>query len=480
MRLQRFFREDVAPSNNDLLIEGIQHLEDLTPEEFVQAVSNLSKLIATEKLDGANLIFGFENDGKFYTSREGKRGGRFYSVREYTKNPAHNGFKSAHAALEKIKTKLKKVITPGEAVETEVLFGRQPNAIVYGANYIAFLRMVDGDNGKEPDQSKIQRLSNVLKDVEVEVKVPITTSEDGLSLTTKDTALNWRFASTQFIDKHHFAKVNLDDELQNLRQWLEANPRTKFTTKQHLNDFIEATKKQFILPIKEKLLSTVVRKITPKLRDVSVDPYEDIGIEGIVMLDPQTGKQVKLVDKSVFTIINQFNYAIRNQIKSPVATSFLTKNSELYHSMNIPQREGRPIYNQMIYNIANIVGIPGLGNITTASKTIKKYPSPEAFVAGWTQQDVRKAKTEISHEIRVALLELRSLHQQFLENWRHYKLILKDQKEIRYTDEIRNRTLVMFAEINEELTEILGKITSARTLSDIANALYGKYLKSLG
>lgn len=476
MNFKDFVNESVFTRRGIFMLnEGIPHLEDLPPEEFISAVRNMSRMIATEKLDGANLIFGFDSRGRFYTSREAKGGGdRFYSVDDYTSRPADNGFKGAHAALQKIAPKLRTIINNGEAVEVEVLFGRQPNAIVYGSNYIAFLRMIPGDNNEMPEQNKIKLLRDELIDEAVSVTIPVTTTFDGLELVSKDMKLVWRFTSTSFIDSKEFEKVDVSKEIDKFEKWLREHPFSSFKTKK---DFVEATK-QFMLPIKEKLLDQIVRKIKPALRDTDVTDSEDIGIEGIVLLDPQTGKQTKLVDKSIFTLINQFNYSIRNQIKGTYRSPENYK--DLYKVFNASiGSEGTTLYDKMLAEIANVIGVPGLSRYTQITRTIKKFNSPQHFINSWKEQDVGRVKSQIADAVKTGLEDVKAARQRFIDEWKDYKLTLKDGRQIQYTEEIYNRTLLVFAETIQELQQMLNGVQNAQTLADIANVLYGTMLKKV-
>lgn len=475
MQFTEFVNESVVTKSGIFLLqEGISHIEDLPPEEFVHAVRNMANMIATEKLDGSNLIAGFDQTGKFYTSREAKGGtNRFYTVDDYSNRAADNGFKSAHAALQKIAPKLKKIIDRGEAVEIEVLFGRQPNAIVYGSNYIAFLRMIPGDNEEMPDQKKIKELNKEVGGDEVSVEVPITTTEDGINLKKEEYKFTWKFTSVSYVERHHFKHVDTGQELEHFETWLKANPPHTFKTKKA---FLEATKK-FMLPIKEKLLNNIVRTLKPALRDVDVGPSEDIGIEGVVLLDPQTGKQVKLVDKSVFTLINQFNHAIRNEIKGRGTNSANWK--DLYHVFDASiSPHGSSIYDDMLARFSNITGIPGLDRYMGITRALKKFDSPEAFIKAWRVQDVRQAKAGIEQGIQEGLDDLERARQRFEKNWKNYKLTLKTGREIKYTDEIYNRTMMVFAETRQEMEHMLGDVQKSQTLSEVANALFGKQLKA--
>ena len=97
------FVEETAVTKQGVynLKKGIPHLEDLPPQKFLDVVENLAVYTITEKLDGANLVFGFDNEGEFYTSRETKSGNRYYTAEQYEKRPGNNGFKLAHLALAK-------------------------------------------------------------------------------------------------------------------------------------------------------------------------------------------------------------------------------------------------------------------------------------------------------------------------------------------------------------------------------------------
>ena len=205
-----------------VLNEGIDHFESLPHDKFIKTVKSLSDFIISEKLDGSNLVFGFDNDGKFYTSREAKNknGNRYHSVSDYSDRAADNGFKSAHAALEKVKSRLRAHVQPGEAIETEVLFGRQPNAIVYGSNYIAFLRALPGDSNQAPNQEVLKDLDAEFKGSKVTVTVPITTTDDGVEIKTENTSLDYGFASVSYIDSHHFKSVDVKKELEEFKSWL--------------------------------------------------------------------------------------------------------------------------------------------------------------------------------------------------------------------------------------------------------------------
>jgi len=235
--------------------------------------------------------------------------------------------------------------------------------------------------------------------------------------------------------------------------------------------------KQFKLPIKEKFLDEVLRVLKPALRDVSVEPHENIGVEGVVFLNPKTLEQFKIVDKDIFTIINQFNYAIRNEIKS-------TARGRPKFEATLG-REGLDIFGQLLKRIADVVGIEGLGEYVTIARTLHKYVGATPtdtlnnITKAFATSKVNTLKPAIASVINESLVELTSALEKYNSEWQTYNLPLKTGKNVRYTDEIHHRTLMVFAEAREEMKEMLKGVQKAKTPADIAVALYGKQLKSL-
>lgn len=501
MNFQYFFENSVVTNQGVYrLDEGIDHIEALPQDQFIDTIENLSNFIATEKLDGANLVFGFDEKGKLYTSREAKGAAeKIYSPSDYDNKPANNGFRSAHAALEEVKDELQTVLDKGEAVELEILFGRQPNAIVYGTSHIAFLRMLPGDNKEEPDQNKIKQLEQALKGKVVSVKTKHVYTETGVELDTKEVKHDWKFASTAYIDSNHFEKVDVQDELEQFKKFLNKKNETggmdltngqimsvnlrsvpkdvREEVKQERERVINKAYKEYKLPIKQKLVDNILRQMKPKLRDVEVDPHEDVGVEGVVLLNPQTLEQVKIVDKDLFTTINQFNFAIRNEIK---ATS--KGNQQLPATLG---RQGNDIFGDMLKEIASVTGIDGFGTYTRIKTTLKKYKGEDIeqtiknVVSDFKTQDVQKAKTQITNAIQQAVQELDQALDKYKNKWDQYQMELPTGKKIKYTEEIHQRTLTVFAEVRQEMNSMKQGVTKADTLGDILVALFGERLKSI-
>jgi len=177
-----------------ILKEGITHIDDqkLSVEKFLHVLKNLKNFEITEKVDGANLKFGLNMAGRFFTSRMGKEGKEYFSEEEWGKEFKDTAFRSAHLALEqKVDEMMKTGLEIGDIIEVEILFGTKPNAIPYWPNQIIFLKAIHGD----PD---IDNIANSLEGqkVNVEIKdVPYTL--DGETIKRTDENHTWSFSQVQ-------------------------------------------------------------------------------------------------------------------------------------------------------------------------------------------------------------------------------------------------------------------------------------------
>lgn len=121
-------------TSKSFLAEGssdysITHVEDLDIESFLRVIEKLHEFQAVQKLDGANLRVGLDEDGELFTSREQKGGRRFYRESDFPKNSAYDGFKAAHAVVEKAEGYFLEVLVPGESINLEIIYGPQPNTV---------------------------------------------------------------------------------------------------------------------------------------------------------------------------------------------------------------------------------------------------------------------------------------------------------------------------------------------------------------
>lgn len=454
---------------------GIKHLEALSLPDFLHAVNNLSSYIATEKLDGFNMRFGYNLGGAFYVRKRKKF---CFEIDEWEHVPANNGFRSAHAALQFIEPRLRKVLDNGEEVEAEILYGCQPNAIIYGQSYISFLRMVRSPLGnRDPNQSKIQKLHDATSGQYVAVCTDTVYSEDGYDLKIQPWYYDWKFAAAPTIvyseGRHYDYGFDISHELFKLDEFynnsykhysndfapsyydivnINLNTVPKDLRKSVREDRESLSKHlmaKFKLPIKEKLLDAIVRRIKPGLRNAHANiPESDFGIEGIVFLDPKTQKQFKLVDKEVFTAINNFNFAIRNELRN---SSFGPKKKVYGVTLSFPFKGD--LYSHVFKSLDLILDMAA-----EPFENIKK----------------RAKYCLIDH-----LSTLDDALQQHKAEWKFYYTVLKTRKRIEYTEAIHVRTLVTFAEVRQELDQLLGAILCSKSDNGLRSAILSKRPKSL-
>jgi hypothetical protein len=478
-----------------LLIEGITHIEDLPLRDFVHAVETLKDKVVTEKLDGSNLWFGVDESGRFFTSREGKarKGTRFYSVSDYPNVASYNGFRAAHLALEKEQASIKRHLQKGDMVEIEVLFGRQPNTVTYGnseKNFIVILR------GVETKQEKVDSLAKALNGRAVKVKSNIISSEDGEKLQSQDVEQTWEFTQVKPVDTKQVDIAAALEKLKELRAYLK-QPNGKIANRTNLDvaeisltsvdkDKRAAVKaereaqldyimKNFKEPIKEILLDTLVRKVKPFLQTHDLDPSEDIGVEGVVARDEKSGDMIKIVDKDVFTAINTFNNAIRNNIAGLVRTDDQDAPIEL--------RGGA--FGQAKIRIGNLLGMKELALSSSTRKLLTKFKgtTPEETAQKLARSmdivSFNSTKTKISAILTNSLEEINDIINDFKSNAASYKLELKTGKEIGISPEVMKRNLTAFAETKRDINQINTAVQKSRNVPELVMALYGRTIQSL-
>ena len=216
----------------EFIFEGISHLEDLPVEQFINSLRRLHEFEISEKIDGNNLHFGVDDAGKFYTSREGKAGSRYYDYANWGNKFKDTGFKSAHLALEKISEKLssKKLLLPGEQIEVEILYGTLPNTVPYKGdiNQIILLRPISSPEGIESLAERLDKIKATLEGIRVPVTVnEVPYTEDGKTVNYRSEKHVWTVSQTPKIDKTILSieslKRNLDKNLSKLEDYLYEN-----------------------------------------------------------------------------------------------------------------------------------------------------------------------------------------------------------------------------------------------------------------
>ena len=482
-------------SNVIRLIEGIDHIEDLPIDQFVSTLQNMATMTAQEKLDGAQIWVGLDENGKLFTSREGKRRGaeRRYSEADWPKVSAFNQFRAAHAALQTKEQEVCRVLRPGDTVEAEVLFGRQPNSVTYGSggrSYIAFLRGVNDTPDKIAEQ-----LSSSLVNQQTEAKFDMVDTADGKELSLRNVSIPFQFMAPQRMDAAKLKQESgIDPLLKKLDSFLNKESSiagmtnlklatTSVTTvlrDQHASfknaktSLLAQLQTEYKLPIKNALLAKVSRKSGLAADDIT--PDEDVGIEGIVLRDPRTGKQVKIVDKDVFTIINIFNQSIRGEVQSALNTT----------DPDAPLESRGGLLGQLRIRIADTLGNRELAKPSNVRKLLEpiKGKSPEEAIKNFATSmkavdDFEGVKKKILAMAAETYTELDTKLAWFKQNKDHYRLKLKNGKEIGLSDETVKRTLLTFAEARRNLVEQFDKIKTTKTLASLLALLYGASAKAV-
>ena len=477
-----------------ILRESITHLEDLPLPEFIKTVETLKDKIITEKLDGANLWFGIDDNGLF-TSREGKspKKGRFYDVADYPMVANYNGFRAVHLALEKAEPVIKKYLQEGDMVEIEVLFGRQPNTVTYGVNDKNFIVILRGVN--DTPQERVDALAKAVNNKSVTIESTIVSSPDGEQIVLKDEKLKWEFTQVKQVNTDSIDTNELQEILKGLKEYMaaqnevlgmsneevselslnqipkEKRPEAKSEREKVLATLLNTYKN----PIKELLLGKFVRKIKPFLQDKNLHPSEDIGVEGVVVRDPETGEQTKIVDKDVFTAINTFNSSVRSSVAG------LTRTTD--QDATIEMRGGS--FGQAKIRIADLLGAKELALSSGVKRFVTKFKgdSPEATAAAIARSlnitSLNSVRTKISAILKNSLDEVNGILDGFKKESGEYKLKLKTGKEIGITPEVMKRTLTAFAETKKDILEINAKVRTANDAAELVLALYGRTIESI-
>lgn len=471
--------------------EGIVHIEDLPVDEFIVAIKNLNQFEISEKVDGANLQFGLDENNKFYTSREGKGGDRYYSIKDWGNKFWQTGFKSAHQALSQVAPLLKKqkAIQSGDIIEVEILFGALPNTVPYtgDVNQIIFLRSIQGT----PD---IEKIKNILSGKTVSVtttNVPIT--NDGKTIEYVEKSYDWAFAKVPSIDPEIINKKALQKQLLTHVKALENYLNSPSGIYEFSNAEVLAIKlssrpskidkqdwaqaKQIIankrteilenvmrskLEIKESLLNGLIRKIQS-----GFGPSIQQGgwIEGVVARHKLTGEQFKIVDKSLFTAINHFNYIVRNKLAknevSDKATSLLGK---------------------LLVKMGMSFQMPELGTVRARAALARLGSTPQQIISNLASKiDFNKTKLEwidLLQKAKNMLSKALDFYSRQREKLQKKVAISGQTRTFSYAGEINNRTLQTFAELFEVLDKKLKAVESAKTSEDLARAYIGDKIES--
>jgi len=451
--------------------KGIAHIEDLSYKDIINVVINLPDYQITEKVDGAQILFGIDENG-FYTSRETKGGDRIYNEADYGIEFSSTYKRSAHKLLEQVLPVLKGAgLRSGDQVEAEVLYGHVPNVVPYSAdtNYLIFLRTTEGT-------VNIDRLKQKLDGQSVSVSLVTPFTDDGRNIGLQEQINHWKFARVPIIEKNyefHLVKdsatkmakfLNVKDTLtgqtyltlsetplNKIPKWIE--PSSWKEIKEHIKESKELIRvvieTEHIPYLKEALLNGLVRN-TPS----SFGPTLEEGgwIEGVVLRHRATGKMVKLVDKDVFGTVREAAWEKRNMLTER-ARSIAGSNSFL---------------GKLYLDMATSIGHPELGTMQAKSYLRKAGTITEERL------DTLSAGVDID-TVRSYWLSLLDIREEDLG--RDLDKYVEDTAAKNPLEEaIRQRTLQTFASIFEKIGNIREDTEIATDINDLLIILVGKQL----
>jgi hypothetical protein len=359
-------------------------------------------------------------------------------------------------------------------------------------NYVAFLEMIPGDDPTiDPDQSKIKKLVELLKDRVVAAKTEFWDTTDGINMTRAPQLTDWKFTTSERVPKDDIEKLNFDSELNDLKQFLEELNETAKKLGKDLSNFEVLSDKSrdladeretltqkinddFKAPIKKKLLDLVYKQ-KPSLRSEMGDEGAYEGIEGIIFMDRKSGERFKVVDRDIFTRVNQFNY----QVRKTVAGRIVSADPDL----PIEQRGG--IVGEARLRALKMFGLENAELPTQAKRVIEKFK-------GDSREETIKNIVDSVHQLHFEALDrkLQAIYisaiddldeslDSFKSKGDEYTMTLDDGKTIKYTQEIRRRTLMVFAEARKDLINMLSKIKKCRYMEDFVELFFGQALDGL-
>ena len=484
-----------------LLREGISHINDqkIPLDRFIEILKNIKDFEVTEKVDGANLWFGLDMEGKLYTSRGKKEGGEFYNQNDWGSDFKDTGFKSAHSALKNSASKIAEAgMNPGDMVEVEILFGEKPNAIPYWPNQIIFLRAIQGDPAVAQIADALEGMT-VASEVE---NVPYT--NDGRTIERRNESHPWTFSKVQKynVDTDKIEQ-ELDDHIAKLETFLLQPNIAKLTiqnqdgstgnptnmevlalratkpeikeAKELVKDVIDgdrdpvtgkrSTKGGGIrLEIKEILLNNLVRSAQSTLGP----SIEDGGwIEGVVLrrtgIDG-TDELLKVVDQDIFTAVNAFNHQVR---------SYLTTK----HKGPDAPEEASGVLGNLLRKMANVINHPPLGTIQ-AKRYLKKLGNTSQEIAANVAQgiDVAATKATWSADIDKTSKIVDNLLDQYNSQVDDKEFVDTAGRTHKYDETIHKRTLQVFAELARDFTAWKKAIAEADTAEQLVMVLIGDKL----
>ena len=280
---------------------GIQHLDDLPPDDLLKLCDDWPICEVQEKLDGVHLRAGRDQSGRFFTSRVGKGGKIYWDAAEYPEDFWASDFRSAHQALEHWRG-----LRAGDEIEIELLAGGQANAVVYDR-----IRRIVITRGTAKARLPQQVLTRLV--------VPVT--PDGRTIQRVPRRDDWLICRLPLLAPDE--SILPRGEIAALRAYLDQQVGPGMTVREVLavklshepvahRDGLRVLRDQ-VRGETKRLVGAVCRPIVTAMT-VGAESYCGGGaVEGFVVSHPD-GIRGKIVDREVFTVANRFYWLWRDRI----------------------------------------------------------------------------------------------------------------------------------------------------------------------
>lgn len=429
-------------------MSSIKHLHALKPIDFYNVITNIDKAIITEKLDGINASFNFNQ--KQISVTQGN-----IVVYKHVDEITCNNYVFVNATKALLKA-LKYVDNNIKKLQCEILFGDQPNAIKYNNNMIV---VIDGISN-EKKAINLQKLNSSLTNIQInDYGYDIITN--GLTNKLLRKQLIWNFGSVPYICNNLFNNNTINNAIKIYENWFNMNKkylidkkcnRRKYNILKTIND----QHQYYISLLCVNLIKTIHSKYS--------NDNNDCIIEGIV-IDINNIK-TKIVDIHHFTVINQFNHLIRNNLQN-------TSRNKTNHFINLLNGYEQNIIGNMWLQYVKLLGITKTFPTNRTLATISSYMRSSVFNSDYIEL-LEYNRQNFSHIQEQLLLLLNSTINKIKHQLDHYMLnyhqlhyVLPNNTTLKYFPEINKRTLIYFATMIKKLNNVYYKIKHAKYSQDL-------------
>lgn len=489
LTFKNYFKYQKTP----IKLGSIQHFEDVPLKEKMFFMEHLSDFSITEKLDGTSFDFGIDSEGLFFTSRYTKgNANKIYDPLDWGESGASNVFRTAHNVLSQYAESFKNYLTPDITVSVEILYGKQSNVVVYGKDdlsYIAILDIVGYDGNSVTLIDKILDATN--KKI-ITINDSVLFSSDGKSLQHKSIISKWKLIKSPTVDIKQIQALKFGTIYNEMKKYLDADNETLHSYEATLTNMDVYNKDDKDLDKKYKkmfneeydIVFDIVNDYLTQIKNVFVEyvthkksalgTNDSSGIEGIVCTNYDTGVRFKIVDKNEFTNINKFYHQVRDMVKSSIKTDDEAK--------DIILRGG--IYGNMRIRIAKLFNVDGMSNSKNLKKIFRKFKMEnyeatiKNFVSSLRYSDNTALQKKIYAVINTTITELDESLNTFKTTWKDYTYTY-DGKEVKYNEEIYNRTLLHYAETYKNMSALMESVKKPKSMIGLVHVLFGKKIEEV-